>query len=112
IPPSVLMLVYAFLARESVGKLFAGGILPGLMLALIYIIYILVRGYLNPKLGPPLPVSERVDWRGKLVSLRALILPGLLISSVLGFIILGITSPAEASAIGAGGAMLCALVYG
>ena len=52
IPPSVLMIVYAFLARESVGKLFAAGLMPGLMLAGIYMIYILIRCRLNPALGP------------------------------------------------------------
>jgi len=111
IPPSVLMIVYAFLARESVGKLFAAGVMPGLMLAGIYIAYIFVRARLNPQLAPVLATEERVDLVGKVKALHALILPGLLISTVLGFIILGITSPSEASAVGAAGSLLCAAIY-
>ncbi len=53
IPPSVLMIIYAFLSRDSVGKLFAAGLMPGLMLATIYIFYILIRCRVNPTLGPP-----------------------------------------------------------
>ncbi|MCP4283270.1 MAG: TRAP transporter large permease subunit [Gammaproteobacteria bacterium] len=111
IPPSVLMIVYAFLARESVGKLFAAGLMPGLMLACIYIGYIYIRSRFNPSLAPPISDEERVDWVGKLKSLHALILPGLLIGTVLGFIILGVTSPSEASAVGAAGSLICAAIY-
>lgn len=53
IPPSVLMIIYAFLSRDSVGKLFAAGLVPGLMLAGIYICYILIRCRINPDLSPP-----------------------------------------------------------
>lgn len=111
IPPSVMMIVYAFLARESVGKLFAAGLMPGLMLAGIYMVYIFVRARLNPALAPVLANEEQVDFFGKITALKALILPGLLISTVLGFIILGVTSPSEASAVGAAGAILCAAIY-
>ncbi len=111
IPPSVLMILYAFLAKESVGKLFAAGLMPGLMLAGIYMLYIVIRSTINPSLAPPVPKEERVDFVGKLKSLKALILPGLLIGTVLSFIIFGVTSPSEASAVGAAGAILCAAVY-
>lgn len=111
IPPSVLMIVYAFLARESVGKLFAAGLMPGLMLATIYIVYVLVRCRLNPKLGPPAPAEERPDGIEKIKSLHALILPGLIISAVLGCIVFGITTPSEASAIGAAGSIAAAAIY-
>ena len=106
IPPSVLMIIYAFLSRDSVGKLFAAGLMPGLMLAGIYIIYILVRCRINPSLGPP--AEEQFTTTEKLKSLRFLIAPGLLIFTVLGCIIGGITSPSEASALGAFGALLIA----
>lgn len=106
IPPSVLMIIYAFLSRNSVGKLFAAGLMPGLMLAGIYIIYILVRCRINPSLGPP--AEEQFTTTEKLKSLRFLIAPGLLIFTVLGCIIGGITSPSEASALGAFGALLIA----
>ncbi|MEH6579440.1 MAG: TRAP transporter large permease subunit [Amphritea sp.] len=111
IPPSVLMIVYAFLARESVGKLFAAGLIPGLMLATIYIVYVLVRCRLNPKLGPPAPAEERPNGIDKLKSLHALILPGLIIGAVLGCIVFGITTPSEASAIGAAGSIAAAAIY-
>ena len=112
IPPSVLMIVYAFLARESVGKLFAAGLMPGLMLAGIYMIYILIRCRINPALGPAAPDDERFTTREKLESLRHIIAPGILVFTVLGCIIGGVTSPSEASAVGAGGAMLLAALRG
>ncbi|WP_281855972.1 TRAP transporter large permease [Litoreibacter halocynthiae] len=106
IPPSVLMIIYAFLSRDSVGKLFAAGLFPGLMLAAIYIIYILIRCRINPSLGPP--AEEQFTAMEKFKSLRFLIAPGLLIFTVLGCIIGGITSPSEASAIGAFGSLVIA----
>ncbi|AIA76701.1 TRAP transporter large permease subunit [Halomonas sp. XH26] len=112
IPPSILMIVYAFLARESVGKLFAAGLVPGLMLAAIYMAYILIRCRINPSLGPAAPVEERFSAKEKLMSLRHVIAPGLLVTAVLGCIIGGVTSPSEASAVGAGGAMLIAALRG
>lgn len=106
IPPSVLMIVYAFLSRDSVGRLFAAGVMPGLMLAAIYIAYILIRCRLNPSLGPPVPESERHSLAEKISALRHLLMPFLLVFTVLGCIIGGVTSPSEASAIGAAGALL------
>ncbi|UWP88353.1 TRAP transporter large permease subunit [Aliiroseovarius crassostreae] len=106
IPPSVLMIIYAFLSRDSVGKLFAAGLVPGLMLAGIYITYILVRCRINPLMGPP--AEEQFSAKEKFLSLRFLIAPGILIVTVLGCIIGGVTSPSEASAIGAFGALVIA----
>lgn len=106
IPPSVLMIIYAFLSRDSVGKLFAAGLIPGLMLAGIYITYILVRCRINPLLGPP--AEEQFTAKEKFLSLRFLIAPGVLIVTVLGCIIGGVTSPSEASAIGAFGSLVIA----
>lgn len=111
IPPSVLMILYAFLAKESVGKLFAAGIIPGLMLAGIYMLYIFIRAVINPRVAPSIPKEERPSGLEKLKALRALVLPGLLIGTVLSFIVFGVTSPSEASAIGAAGAILCAAIY-
>ncbi len=111
IPPSVLMIVYAFLARESVGKLFAAGLMPGLMLAGIYMAYIFARSIAQPQLAPAIAPEERVSFVGKIKALQALVLPGLLISTVLGFIIMGVTSPSEASAVGAAGSLVCAAIY-
>ena len=111
IPPSVLMILYAYLAKESVGALFAAGLIPGLMLASIYMIYVVIRSVINPSLAPPIPKAERADILGKIKSLKALILPGLLIGTVLSFIVLGITTPSEASAVGAGGSIIAAIIY-
>ena len=110
IPPSILAIVYCLIAHASVGKLFAAGVGPGLMLATFYIIYIGVRCNLQPNLGPTIPLEERASWKDKLISLKWLILPTLLICMVLGFIVLGVTSITEASAIGAFGAILCAAI--
>jgi tripartite ATP-independent transporter DctM subunit len=110
IPPSLVMIIYAFLARESVGKLFAAGVGPGLMLAVIYIVYTLVRCGIKPELGPAAPLEERSSGIEKIKSLRFLIGPALLIGTVLGCIIGGVTSPSEAAAIGASGALLMAAV--
>jgi tripartite ATP-independent transporter DctM subunit len=111
IPPSVMFVFYAFLARLSAGKLLAAGMIPGCMLATIYILYIGILCHYKPHLGPAIPLSERVDFWGKLKSLKTLILPGSLIFAVLGFMYMGITSATEAAAIGAGGSLVCAAAY-
>ena len=108
IPPSFLMILYGFISGVSVGKLFAGGVIPGLMLALFYIIYIGIRCYFQPHMGPAIKGDERVSLPEKLKALKSLIAPGFLIFAVLGCIFLGITSPTEAAAVGAAGAMVCA----
>ncbi len=112
IPPSVIMIIYAMVARESVGDLFAGGIIPGILLALLYIVYIGVRSFFQPSLGPAIPLAERASWKKKIVSLKAVILPIILIAMVLGGIYAGICTPTEASAIGSVGAFICAAIYG
>lgn len=111
IPPSVLMILYAFLSKVSVGKLFAAGLIPGLFLAAIYMVYIFIRAVMNPDLAPSIPKAERPNFIEKLKSLKALILPGALISIVLSFIVFGITTPSEASAVGAAGSIVCAAAY-
>lgn len=112
IPPSVLFIIYGVNAAQSIGKLFMGGIGPGLVLATLYITYIGVRSYLNPALCPPVPEEERVPFREKVVSLRAIFLPTVLILGVLGSIYLGIATPGEAAGVGAAGAAICAAVRG
>ncbi len=110
IPPSSTFIVYGAIAEVSVGRLFIGGIIPGLILAGLFVIYIGIRCYLNPELGPPLPLEERVGWQEKFVSLRALVLPGALIIAVLGSIFMGVASPTEAAGVGAIGSLVCAAV--
>ena len=107
IPPSVSFIVYGMLARVSIGKLFAGGIIPGLMLSLSYLIYINIRCRLNPQLGPPVPMEERLSLKEKIHITKGLIAPLLLIISILGTILVGAASPSESAAIGAAVALAC-----
>jgi len=112
IPPSVEMIVFALFARLSVGKMFMGGVFPGLLLASFFIIYILIRCYLRPSLGPALPPEDRATWKEKFVSLRQVILPILVILLVLGSIYLGIATPTESASVGILGALISAAIYG
>jgi len=111
IPPSVPMIFYGVMAQMSVGQLFMGGILPGLILSSLFCLYIGIRSWLQPDLAPSVPPEERVSWRGKFVLLRGIVLPALLIFSVLGSIFLGVATPTEAAAVGAFGSLVCAAVH-
>jgi tripartite ATP-independent transporter DctM subunit len=111
IPPSLLFILYGFMASESVGRLFAGGVLPGLVMAGLFIAYIVLRCALRHELGPEVPRDERASWPEKLASLRSLVLPFLLIGGVLGSIFSGFATPTEAAAIGAAGGLLVAAAY-
>lgn len=88
IPPSILLVVIGMAMSISVGKLLIGGILPGLLLSAFFIIYISVRCAFQPHLGPEVPREERGTWSQKVSSLKALILPSVLIVAVLGSIFL------------------------
>ncbi|MBW1682651.1 MAG: TRAP transporter large permease subunit [Deltaproteobacteria bacterium] len=112
IPPSVIAILYGSITGASVGKLFIGGMLPGLILACIFIFYITLRCIIQPHLAPPPSEAERFSWREKLISLKGLVLPILLISAVLGVIYTGVCTPTEASAIGAAGSLLCCAIRG
>ncbi len=79
IPPSVMAIVYAVVAQQSLGELLVGSIFPGFLLSGLYIAYILIRCYINPKLGPALPPEERVSTREKFRLLKNTIAPLLLI---------------------------------
>jgi len=111
IPPSVGFIILGMLTRTSIGRLFAGGLIPGLILSSLYVGYIGIRCYLQPHLGPALPPEERVSLREKIALSRGLILPIILIVAVLGSIFAGIASPTESAAVGAGGAVICAAVH-
>jgi len=111
IPPSIMMIIYALFAAVSVGKLFAGGVMPGLLLATLFNGYILIRSQLQPTICPALPKEERATWGEKFVSLRAVILPMLLVLSIMGAIFTGIATPTEASAIGAFSIIICTAIY-
>ena len=105
IPPSVMAILIALVVGLSIGELFVGAVFPGLLLAGIYILYITVRCYINPQMGPALPLEERVDFREKLRLLRGIIAPLTLVSLVLGIIFTGVATPVEAAGIGTFGAL-------
>lgn len=113
IPPSVMLILYGATAGVSVVKLYAGAFLPGLMLAGLYMLYVMGRGLLNPSLAPKLPPEERnvpflkVVW-GLVTSFMPL---AMLIAGVLGAILFGLATPSEAAAIGALGSLLLAAAY-
>ncbi|PIX34873.1 MAG: C4-dicarboxylate ABC transporter [Candidatus Infernicultor aquiphilus] len=114
IPPSIMIVVYGPQAGVSVGKMFMGAIFPGLLLSVLYNIYITVRCYLNPKLGPPIPEEERhkISSIKKLIKLFKAIAPTLLIIlAVLGTIYTGIAPPTEAAAMGSFAVVILAIVY-
>ena len=104
IPPSIMLVVMANQAAISVGSLFAGAIIPGLILASLYIIYIIIKCMLHPELGPPTSIEERqaVSFKMLLIMIfKSLVPPMVLILGVLGTIFTGIATPTEASGVGA-----------
>jgi len=113
IPPSVITVVYAVTAGVSIGQMFMGGVGPGLLLSSLFIIYIAVRCWLRPQLGPAPSKEEREQYsfKVKLIALRAVILPILLIIGVLGSIYTGIATPTEAAGVGCVGAIISAAIY-
>ncbi len=111
IPPSVMAIVYAVVAQQSLGELLVGSIFPGFLLSGLYISYILIRCYINPKLGPALPLEERVSTREKFRLLKNTVAPILLIVLVLGVIFVGIATPVEAAGIGTFGALFVSALH-
>ena len=111
IPPSILMILYSLITGVSVGQMFAAGVLPGILLMVLTCIYIIVRCYFQPHLAPALPKEERASWPEKMLALRAVILPIIIVVVTLGSIILCVTTPTEAAAVGVFGALVSAVVY-
>jgi len=113
IPPSVLLILYAANAGESIVRLYLGAFVPGFLLSAAYVILILIFALLRPKSAPPLPPEDRnVPLGRKIAMLAGGLLPiTLLIFSVLGSIAFGVASPSEASAMGGIGALLLSAVY-
>ncbi len=111
IPPSVPFIFYGLLAKVSIGGLFLGGIIPGLMLASFYMIYIGIRCKIQPHMGPALPPDEKFSPREKLRAVLNIWPFVVLILIVLGAIWGGIATPAEAASFGATGALLINFIY-
>jgi tripartite ATP-independent transporter DctM subunit len=113
IPPSIMLILYGATAGVSPVQLYAGALFPGLMLAGLYMVYVMIRVLINPSLAPPMPKEERnfpfltIVWEliTSFLPLAALIL------SVLGAIMFGLATPSEAAAIGALGALVLAIAY-
>jgi tripartite ATP-independent transporter DctM subunit len=113
IPPSIMLIVYSATASVSVVRLYAAALLPGFLLAGLYVIYVITRATLNPKLTPPLPKEQsEVPWlTAGLLLLQAFVPLAVLIFAVLGSILFGLATPTEAAAVGALGALLLAAAY-
>ena len=113
IPPSVVLVLYGMIARQPVGRLWLAGFAPGFLLAGLFILYILIRCTINPKLGPVLPKEERTMPLGqKLLLLRAGLLPLFIIFMMSGLFFMGITNLVESSAVGAVVTTIAALLKG
>ncbi|MEZ5702311.1 MAG: TRAP transporter large permease subunit [Burkholderiaceae bacterium] len=110
IPPSVLTIVYAVTAQISIGQMLIAGLVPGLILASLYIGYIVVVGWLRPDWVPLDPDKQAVPWREKLLALKALVFPSMLIVMILGSIFFGVATPTESAAVGVAGALVPALL--
>jgi len=113
IPPSVMLIVMGPVLGVSVADLYAAAFGPGFMLAGIYLAYLVIRSFINPKLGPPVPKEERVTSVVAILREVAIgVLPLLLlITATLGSILAGLATPTEASGIGALGALILAIAY-
>jgi len=111
IPPSILAILFAVIAQQSVGELFIGAVVPGLILSAMYIIYIAVVTYIKPESGPALPVEERVNTREKIRLLNKMFAPIILVILVLGIIFAGIATPVEAAGVGTFGAIVVAAMH-
>lgn len=114
IPPSVVLVLYGMIARQPVGQLWLAGVFPGLLMAGLFILYVVIRCWLKPDMGPALPAEERaqISLGEKVILLRAGLIPLLIFFAMTGLFMLGYTSLVESSAVGAVAALLAALVKG
>jgi len=112
VPPSVVLVLYGMIARQPVGQLWLAGVFPGLLLAGLFILYIMIRCKLQPHMGPTLPVAERreITWGQKLRLLRAGIIPIVIIFTMTGLFLMGVTSLVECSAAGAAATTIVAFI--
>jgi len=112
VPPSVVLVLYGIIAKQPIGQLWLAGIVPGLLLAGLFVLYIGVRCWLQPHLGPALPERERAEysWADKLRLLRAGIMPLAIFATMMGLFFTGVTSLVESSAVGAAAATIVAAV--
>ena len=111
IPPSVVLVLYGMIARQPVGQLWLAGVFPGLIMAAMFVLYIVIRCRLQPGLGPPLALEEReqISWGERIRLLRAGLIPLFIFLAMTGLFLMGYTSLVESSAVGALAATLAAL---
>ena len=109
IPPSIMLVLMADRMSMSVGDLFLGAVFPGVLLAGLYIAYILMVGWLRPAMAPPAP-AEKFDMAAVWDLFKAILPPAFLILAVLGSIFFGLATPTEAAGVGAAGALFLALI--
>ncbi len=113
IPPSLVLVFYGLIANVSIAELYLAALLPGLLLAALYALYIIARCVLNPALAPPPPAAElALPLVQKVLLAKDLVLPLLVILGVLGSLYWGIATPTESAAIGVAGALTAALIGG
>ena len=110
IPPSIIMIIFGYISRISIGKIFFGGAIPGFITALFYILYITIKCYFQPHLAPR--ATGDTSWKAKIVALKDIVPPSLLVVLVMGSIFMGIATPTEAAGIGALGSLVVCIIYG
>lgn len=114
IPPSIMLILYAPMAGVSVLQMFSGAVIPGMLLGLSYILYVIVRCAINPTIGPAVHEGDRLSFfskRGLIEGFKYLVPPSFLVFLVLGSIFFGVASPTEAGAVGSVGSVLLSIVY-
>lgn len=112
IPPSIAMIIFADVGRMSIGKLFAAGVIPGFVLSLLFLAYILIYGLIWPDKVPSLAKEMKVTWSERIVALRDVLVTVGFVACVLGSIITGLATPTEAACVGAFGSVLICAGYG
>ena len=114
VPPSVVLVLYGMIARQPVGQLWLAGVFPGLMMAGLFILYILIRCRLQPELGPVLSKEERQQYSlgERIALLRTGLLPFFIFFSMTGLFLMGYTSLVESAAVGAVASTIAAIVKG
>ncbi|MFH1982625.1 MAG: TRAP transporter large permease subunit [Pseudomonadota bacterium] len=110
IPPSITLIVIGMMTGQSIGKLFAGGLVAGLVIVACFIAYIVIRAYIDPTMCPA--IEETVTIKQKITALKSVALPVLIILSILGSLFFGIATPTEASSVGALAVLLCVVIRG
>lgn len=113
IPPSIMIIIYAFMASLPIGKMLFGAFFPGFVLAALYITYVIIRSFLQPNIAPPVPPEQRaIPFLRKMkMLLVSLVPPAILVMAVLGVIFFGIAAATEAAGVGAFAATLLTIAY-